>query len=237
MTVSGDIAGVTTLPQQIEFAALRTTNDLLTQAQTEIVRGLKRGLHIRGNWTDPRTKFGVNVVFAKKGTLEGSVGTAADWLLEEEGYHDGVKTASGQPNKSGYTPKGLAIPDIGNARPSLLAKMPAGQKAGKLLANAQRTKAFKITSAKTGKELILQRVGLDASGTALRGSRGQLRIGRKSERVGGTDVVLKAVIEASVRVPQKKIFVKEGTQAMNVINYAAKLGINLLNALRTAKTK
>jgi hypothetical protein len=229
--VSGDIAGVVSLPKQIAFAANRTTNDVLKTAQTDIQRGLKRGLHIRNGWTDPRTKFGVNVQFAKKGELEGSVGTKADWLLEEEGYHGGVKKVDHGNRGSGSN---LAIPDIPHARPSISSKMPAGQKAGKLLANTKRTKAFKVRG-KNGKWLVLQRVGQTAGGDLLRDSRGNLRIGRKKERTGGTKVVLKAVLQKSVRVPQKQIFTKTGVKSMNVFHYADRFGKNLIVALKTAK--
>jgi hypothetical protein len=236
VTISGDLAAVITLPKQIQYAALRTTNDLLDRAQTNIVGALKKGLHIRGNWTNPRTKYGINVRFAKKDNLEGAVGTQADWLLEEEGFHGGVKTATGQSNKAGYIPKGLSIPDIGNARPSLLAKMPAGQKAGKLLANAKRSKAF-IVRSKNGKRLVLQRVGQTSTGTLLRDSRGNLRIGRKSERTGGTKVVVKAVLQKAVKVPTPHIFVNTGVKTMNVNHYADRLQKNLVNALNTARSK
>lgn len=230
VTVSGDIAGVATLPKQIQFSAYRTTNDLLDRSQTNIIGALKRGLHIRGNWTNPRTKFGVNVVYAKRTSLEGQVGTAADWLLEEEGYNDGVKKVERGNRGSGTH---LAIPDVGNARPSLMSKMPPSQKAGKLLANTKRTKAFKVRS-KSGKMLILQRVGESKSGELLRDSRGNLRIGRRSERAK-TKVVLKAVLQRTVRVPEKRIFTKTGVKTMNANHYADRLGKNLIIAFKTAK--
>lgn len=223
------------LPKQLTFAAYRTTNEVLTNAQKDIPAELKNHLHIRGNWMNPRTRFGINVVFAKRNKLEGSVGTAADWLLEEEGYHHGVKNASGLPNKAGYTPKGLSIPNIGNARPSLLAKMPPGQKAGKLLANAKRTKAFIVTS-KNGKRIVLQRVGQTSAGELLRDSRGNLRIGRKSERTGGTKVVVKAVLQTRVHVPTPEIFQKTGVRSMNSTQYGLSYGRNLIMALKSAKT-
>jgi hypothetical protein len=232
--VSGDLVAIKTLPKQIAFAANRTTNDLLERAQTNVVRGLRGGLHIRTGWLTPGRRYGINVRFAKRGQLEGSVGTAADWLLEEEGYHDGVKTAEGIPNRSGYTPKGLAIPNIGNARPSLMSILPPGQKAGKLLANTKRSKAFKVRT-KSGKFLVLQRVGQTSSGDLLRDKRGNLRIGRKSERTGGTKVVLKAVLQRKVRVPQKHIFVDTATKTMNINHYGDRFGKNLIFALKTAK--
>jgi hypothetical protein len=232
--VSGAVAGVVTLPKQIQFAAFRTTNDLLERAQTNIDRGLRKGLHIRNNWINPGTRFGINVKFAKKATLEGSVGTAADWLLEEEGYNEGVKTADHYSKNAGRTPQNLAIPEVPHARPSITSVMPRGQKAGKLLQNTKRTKAFKVRS-KSGKWLVLQRVGQTESGALLRDSRGNLRIGRKSERTGGTKVVLKAVLQPSVRVPQKHIFVDTAVKTLNVNHYGDRFGKNLIFALKSAK--
>lgn len=235
ITISGDIAGVASLAKQLRFAAYRTTNDLLERSQENIPRALKRGLHVRGNWTDPGNKFGVKVRFAKRsGELAGEVGTAADWLLEEEGYNSGIKKVD-QGNRGSGT--NLAIPDIGNARPSLMAKMPPSQKAGKLLANTKRTKAFKVRSARSGKWLVLQRVGQTSAGTLLRDSRGNLRIGRKKERTGGTRVVVKAVLQPRVRVPQTKVFTKTAVKTMNANHYVDRLGKNLRIALKTAKSK
>jgi hypothetical protein len=153
-------------------------------------------------------------------------------LLEEEGYHGGVKKV-GQGTKPGYITKGLRSRTSATLDHPLSSKMPAGQKAGKLLANAKRTKAFKVRG-KNGKWLVLQRVGQTA-GHPLRDSRGNLRIGRKSERTGGTKVVLKAVLQKSVRVPQKQIFTKTGVKSMNVNHYADRFGKNLVVALKTAK--
>lgn len=238
VTISGDIAGVTTLHKQLPFAALRTTNDLLDRSQKNIVRGLKRGLHIRNGWLNPRTKFGVNVQFAKKkDNIEGSVGTAADWLLEEEGYNSGVKKPDHVSPNLGRKPTALAEPIVGTARPTLMSVMPRGQKAGALLKNAKRTKAFIVKSKRNGQRLVLQRVGLDASGKRLKDSRGNLRIGRKSERKGGTEVVLKAVLRPTVRVPQRHIFTETGVKTMNANHYADRLGKNLVTALKTAKSK
>lgn len=230
--LGGNVAGVLTLPKQLKFAGYRTTNELLERAQMKIVRALHSKLHIRGNWLTPGTKYGVNVRFAKRtGVTEGSVGTNADWLLEEEGYNHGVKKVD-----HGNRGKGihLAQPDVGNARPTLMSVMPRSQKAGKLLANPQRTKAFKVRT-QSGKLIVLQRVGKDASGNILRDSRGHMRIGRKSERKGGTSLVLKAVLRRSVRVPQTQVFIKSGTDALNVRRYGVRYRVNLLEALRTAK--
>lgn len=233
--VSGDIAGVATLPKQITFAASRTINDLLERAQTNVIGELGKGLHIRGNWRTPGTRYGINAKFAKGRAQEGSIGTAADWLLEEEGFNDGVKRADHFSKNRGGVPSELAQPMIGTARPSLLAKMPPGQKAGKLLQNTKRTKAFIVTSKKTGRRLVLQRVGQTAAGELLRDSRGNLRIGRKKERTGGTRVVLKAALQPSVWVPQKHIFINTAVKTLNAGHFVDRLSKNLINALKTAR--
>lgn len=235
--VTGRVAGVVTLDKQLKFAVKRTVNDLLDVSQRSIIRGLKKGLHIRTHWTDPKTRFGINVSYAKQrnmSTLEGSVYTAADWLLEEEGYNSGVKKAEHKPNRAGHISQNLSVPNIGHARPSLMAIMPASQKAGKLLANTKRSKAFKVRSKRSGKEIVLQRVGVSSSGALLRDSRGNYRIGRKKERAS-TQVVLKAVIERTVRVPEKMIFVRTAKNVMNEAHYVSLFGKNLLKALNTAK--
>lgn len=223
----------------MHFAAYRTTNDLLERSESNVVRALKGRLHIRTSWLTPGRRFGINARYAKRGQvgkpIEGQVGTAADWLLEEEGYNAGVKKPDTYSRNPGRTPTNLAIPNVGNARPSLLSVMPRGQKAGVLLKNTKRTKAFKVRSKKTGKWIVLQRVGQTSSGDLLRDSRGNLRIGRKSERTGGTKTVVKAVLQPRVKVPQTRVFTTTAVKTMNANHYGARFSANLAQALKTAK--
>jgi hypothetical protein len=233
--VSGDLAGVYTLPKQITFAALRATNETAEHSQRETVLALKHDLVIRGNWINPKTRYGINVKFAKLTNLEAEVFTRADWLLEEEGYNSGVKT----PDKGGAH---LADPDVQNTRGGIRNKVKASQKARQLLQFASgrssnlatrnlvgATGAFKIKS-KSGAELILQRVGATKTGNIKRGKNGQpVRSRGKNGKV-----VLKYVLRKKVKVPQTRI-IQKTVIVMTRRHFHEKYEVNIRKALRTAR--
>lgn len=232
--VSGDIAGVTTLPRQISFAASRTINDLVDRGQKNAIKQLEEKLYIRGGWLTPGTRYGINATFAKVNKLEGSVHTAADWLLEEEGFNSGVKRPESGSN--------LTEPDVENTRFGIRKKVRADQKAFRLLAGGDFSNvgnrrlqkkapsargAFKVRG-KYGGELIYQRVS---------GSR-SVRTGRPlRSRVDSrnTRLVLKYVFHKSVKVPTTRIFTKTVVNVMNIRHFGDRYNVNLLNALKTAK--
>lgn len=234
---TGDIAGVVTLPKQMLFAATKAVNDTADDSRDNVVILLKRALHVRGNWIKPKTRYGINVTYAKKGTYESAVHTAADWLLEEEGFHGGVKTA-----ELGHT--NLANPSVENTRHGIENKVKASEKARRLLQFSQgkysnlktknvigRTGAFKIKN-KQGVELILQRVGATASGEVKRGKKGQpLRT-----RGNNGKVVLKYVLKKSVKVPQLEVF-QHGVIFTTREVFGKNYGKNLVIALKAARIR
>lgn len=224
--VSGDIAGVVTMPKQIVFGASRAINDTLTRTQAAIIKELPEDFEIRDAWWTPGRKYGINVRFASASRLEGSVGTNADWLLEAEGYHGGIK----RPDRGGGN---LAEPNVEHTRHGIRNKIARGEKARRLLDNASRTKAFKVKG-KYGNDLILQRVGLDAQGDALRGKRGNYLAGRGKKKV--TKVVLKYAMRKSVRVPYHPVVTRTG-RIQFLLHFGSYLRQNLAKAMNTAKYK
>jgi hypothetical protein len=234
VTVSGDVAGVVTLPKQLPFAIYKMLNEVGERAQKNVIAALGHDLIIRNGWTKPGTRYGINLIYAKKARFEINLYTRADWLLEEEGFHGGVKTPDHASKATGRVPTSLAEPDIPHARPTKQSVMPRSQKAGTLLKNPKRTKAFIVTSKKNGIRLVLQRVGLDDAGTPLRDSRGNYRAGRKKERKG-SKVVVKAILVPSVRVPEKKVFTTTAIKTMNVRHMNLVLSSTIRDALRSAK--
>lgn len=220
--VTGDIAGVATLPKQINYAIYRTTNDLLDRAQTNVVNELEQELHIRGQWLRPGTRYGINARFATVKNLEGSVGTAADWLLEEEGYNAGVK----HPDKGGAN---LADPDIGNTRFGIEKKVRRDQKPRRLAG------AF-VKEGKFGHKVLYQRVQGDDSGNIKRSIKtGRPLRSRVPKR--NTRLVLKYVLRPSVKVPQTQIVVKTATKTMSAGHYYDRFGKNLYTAVKTARIR
>lgn len=236
---SGDIAGVVTLPKQLLFAVTQTLNSTAEDSQANVILLLKHGLHVRGNWIQPKTRFGINVTYAKKGGLESEVYTRADWLLEEEGYNDGIKHAESGTN--------LADPDVENTRFGIDNKVRADQKARRLLDNAAGSgfsgktgKAIGVTGAfkvkgKYGSQLIYQRVAGDSSGGIKRSSKTgrplRSRIASKN-----TKLVLKYVLKGSVRVPQLEIF-QHAVIFTTRERFGVNLAENLSKAIKSAKTK
>lgn len=234
---TGDIIGVVTLPRQLLYAATKAVNDTADDSRDNVIILLKHNLHVRGNWIRPKTRYGINVTYAKKGTYESAVHTAADWLLEEEGFHGGIKKA-----ELGHT--NLANPSVENTRHGIENKVKAAEKARKLLQFAGgkysnlktrnvigKTGAFKIRN-KAGTELILQRVGATASGEVRRGKKGQpLRT-----RGANGKIVLKYVLKRSVKVPQEKIF-QHGVIFTTREVFGKNYGKNLVIAIRNAKKR
>lgn len=234
---TGDIAGVVTLPKQLLYAVLQTCNDTAEDSEANVILLLKSHLHIRGNWYMPKTRFGINVTYAKKDTLTSEVYTRADWLLEEEGFHGGVKVPT-----AGHT--NLAEPDVENTRHGIENKIKVAEKARRLLQfsagkySSLRTKniigatgAFKVRS-KSGAELILQRVGATSAGEVRRGKRGQ-PIRSKGEN---GKVVLKYIFKKEVKVPTTEIF-QNAVIFTTREKFPVNLSKNLIKAIRSARNK
>lgn len=237
VTVTGDVIGVVTLPKQITFAATKANNDTGQFARNEIERELDDELIIRGNWTKKNTRFGINVQNAKFASQfpETVIFTRADWLLEEEGFHGGVKVPE--------TGEHLADPDDANTRGDIRRKFPVPQKARRLLANSQgrispktgkligSTGAFKIRSRKSGLEIVLQRVGT-RDGQIKLSKKGIPLRGRVSK--GNSRLILKHVLKKRVKVPRTMIIQKTAANTYRVW-YGAYFGRNISLAIRTAK--
>lgn len=239
ISVTGDVAGVVTMPKQIKFAAAKANNDTGKQSQEDSIVEFERELHIRRNWIKPKTRFGINITNAKfsADVPETTIFTRADWLLEEEGFNRGVKT----PDKGG---EHLTVPDDQNIRGSIQNVVPSARKARKLLANADgrvspktgrligKTGAFKL-KAKDGREFIFQRVGTRA-GEIQRNKKGTPIRGRV--RRGESKLVLLYVMEKSVKVDRLMILQKTVINTYKV-HYGTYFGFNIAGALRGAKIK
>lgn len=242
ITVTGDLKGVASMDRQIKFASAKAINDTGKFAQEETVRELDDEFILRGNWYKPKTRFGINFSNAKftANVPEGVLFTRADWLLESEGYNSGVKT----PDDGGQH---LADPEDPVTRGPITRKFPRSQKAGNLLLNAQAAFSsiqsrkrgsraagnFKIKSAKTGNELIYQRVRLNKQGQVRFNRQGRPIRGKVTGR-GGTSLVLKHVLKKQVKVDRPMIIQKTGVNVFRVW-YPEYFNRNLLLAFRTAK--
>ena len=94
--------------EQLPYARSRALNKTALDVQKfEHEEQLPNKLTIRNQWSKPRSKFGINVRFAKKGEAEAEVLSRAPWLdFQERG---GTKQPSG---------KVILIPVVGGARPT-----------------------------------------------------------------------------------------------------------------------
>lgn len=128
--------------KQVAFAASRALNQTAIKVQEhEVTQELPQSLKLRSQWFRPRTKFGVNIKFARKTNLVAVVGSQADWLkLVDKG---GTKKPSG---------KAIAIPtsNIDTSRPR--------RKADKPRNILKQPKAF-VAVMSSGKAGIFIRVG------------------------------------------------------------------------------
>ena len=240
ISVTGDLAGVITMPRQIKFAAAKSNNDTGKQSQSDTIAELERELHVRRPWDKPKTRYGINIIQAKfaADVPETTIYTRADWLLEEEGYNHGIKT----PDKANHT--NLTVPDDPNVRGSIENVVPAAKKARRLLANSLgkvspktgkligKTGAF-IINAKDGRSFIFQRVGTKA-GEIQRSKKGVPLRGRVGK--GNTRLVLLYTLRKSVRVPRTLIMQKTVTNTYKV-HYGDYFSFNLRGALRGARIK
>jgi len=94
--------------EQLPYARSRALNKTALDVQKfEHEEQLPNKLTIRNQWSKPRSKFGINVRFAKKEEQESVVYSRAPWLdFQERG---GTKQPSG---------KVILIPVMGGARPT-----------------------------------------------------------------------------------------------------------------------
>jgi hypothetical protein len=222
--LSGDVAAVVTMPKQLVFAIADSLTKTAKRAQKEIPPELERVFTVRGDWYLPSRKNGIRIKFAKKTDLEAAVYTMADWLLEAEGYHGGVKT----PDKGGTN---LAEPDVEHTRHGIRNKIARAEKARLLLQNAKRTHAFKIKG-KYGGQLIFQRIGLGADGKPNLTKAG--RYSNRRKRGQKSALVLKYVLRKSVRVPYHPV-VTGTTIIVFRDHYGNYLNASFAAALRNAK--
>lgn len=133
---------LSTVNRQVAFAASKALNKTAEAVQNhEVTRELPDHLKLRGQWFKPRTKYGINIRFARRNNLVAVVGSQADWLrLVDVG---GTKT----PPKTA-----LAIPttNIDTSRPRRKADKP-----GRLISSG---KAF-VAVTKSGNAGVFMRVG------------------------------------------------------------------------------
>lgn len=224
--VSGDLAGVITLPKQIEFGIAAALTATAKRAQTAVQEEIKKDLVVRTEWWRQDRKFGIKVKPATKSNKEAIIYTLADWLLELEGYHSGVKT----PDKHNGN---LANPDIEHTRHGLRNVVRRAEKARTLLNNQKRTKAFKIKT-KTGYQLILQRVGLDSFGNRLKSKTGGYLRGRGKGRQ--SELVTKYLLIGKVKVPYKPVVTRPSIITFR-LHFSSYLFQNLEKAIKSAKLK
>lgn len=240
ITVTGDVKGLSRLDDNLKFAAAKAINDTGKFAQEEVIRELDDEFILRGNWTRPKTRYGINFQNAtfKDERPVGTLFTRADWLLEQEGFNRGVK----EPEDGEH----LADPEDPVTRGAITKKFPRTQKASYLLLNAQGPFSnlasgrrggraaghFKVKS-KYGGQLIYQRVRLNKAGEVRYNKQGRPIRGRVTGK-GNTGLVLKHVLKKSVKV-EKHFILFRTTRSTYRTWYGEYLGRNLRLALRTAK--
>jgi hypothetical protein len=171
------------MDRDLLFAAASTLTKLAGMGQDASDIELFNQFHIRRSWWKSANKYGIKIKKATKTDLESAVYTQADWLREAEGHAAGVKFPD---RHSGH----LAVPDVAETRHGIQNVVKKTEKASYLLANPQKTRAFKVTT-KSGYTLILQRKGG-------RGGRG----GKTSK------IVTKYIFRNSVKVPHQSAIVE-----------------------------
>lgn len=92
--VTGDIAALTSLPRQLNYAAAVATTRMAKEGQSASIRAITATFTTRSDWYKPANRFGVRVRPATTDNLESEVSTRAHWLaLHETG---GVKRPRGR---------------------------------------------------------------------------------------------------------------------------------------------
>lgn len=92
--VTGDVAALTSLPRQLNYAAAVTLTRVAKEGQAASLRAIRGAFTTRNDWYLPSNRFGVKVRPATKDDLETEVGTRAHWLaLHETG---GVRKPRGR---------------------------------------------------------------------------------------------------------------------------------------------
>jgi hypothetical protein len=92
--VAGDVAALTSLPRQLNYAAAVSLTRAAKGGQSASIRAIKGTFTTRSSWYEPSNRFGVRVKSATKDGLEAEVSTRAHWLaLHETG---GVKRPRGK---------------------------------------------------------------------------------------------------------------------------------------------
>jgi hypothetical protein len=175
--VEGALDQVLSIGNQVEFAAARSLTEVAKQGQESSIRAIQATFQTRARWFLPSNRFGVRVKAARKGDLEATVGTAADWLVPHE--TGGTKHA-----RAGD----LAIPIVGTgtARPRFSSKVRR-----ELKPRALGDKAF-IIQTKSGPVLFFRR-GKKQRLTALYNLERSAKIRRQS-----------VIIEPTVKVVRRR---------------------------------
>jgi hypothetical protein len=126
--LSGDVKVLRELPRAITHAAKQTIITTLQEAQVKVQETIKSVFVVRGSWFLPSNRFGIHVRYSRdRDDLSGRLETPADWLEEHE--EGGTRT----PDKhDGH----LAVPQVGAARPTIGAVVPAALKPRRILPNA-----------------------------------------------------------------------------------------------------
>lgn len=194
--------------KQITFAAASTLTKVAGRSQDAADLALQEEFHIRSPWWKASNRYGIKIKRATKSDLESAVYTAADWLLEAEGFAAGVKV----PERSQH----LAVPDVQETRHGISNVVKRTEKARYLLDHAAQTRAFKVVT-RSGYTLILQRKG---------GKGGR---GGKTSRI-----VTKYIFRNAVKVPHQSAVVAPTIRT--VLTYVGEIFAGeIANAIRTAK--
>jgi hypothetical protein len=125
------------IEKQTRFALASTLTEVLQKSQENSTQAIYDTFTVRGSWAEPSNRYGVHIETVDKDKLEGSLGTAADWLVRHETGQD----------RTGV----VAIPTI-NIRPNVTDKISHGIRPRNL------TGAFKLTNKVTGATALYKRV-------------------------------------------------------------------------------
>ncbi|MDQ3820401.1 MAG: hypothetical protein M3362_22345, partial [Acidobacteriota bacterium] len=186
--VSDNIKKLFNLDKQIIFAAAKSLTQVAKEAQSEVQSAIKSTFTTRGPWYLPSNKFGVRIKTASKTDLTSSVGTNADWLLDHE--TGGVKTPQASAN--------LAIPEVGAARPTIDAKVPAALKPRRILPNASNLATGKLVRARGRKRVGFKQAlfFINEKGTAI------------FERLEGHRLKLFYILSPKARIKKQSVVIE-----------------------------
>lgn len=82
--VEGDIAGLATLPRQIQFAAAQTATAVVREAQKEVIETIQETFVTRNPWFAPTNHYGIHYEPATVQNPTAAIKTRAWWLVPHE---------------------------------------------------------------------------------------------------------------------------------------------------------